>query len=152
MEVSNLKENKEIGTISFEVRIPMKKPKIFMKFFYVSFWKNIFIFGFKNFIFEENKNIYGNAFITSKSHWKNRAREWQRSCIQLCCHFAREWPKLHFFYIRLKQNNRLLKKFTIQLPTVDWATIKFSTILGVVLTKLWYCSSLYGSSKNMGTI
>ena len=39
MEVSNWKENKEIGTISFEVRIPMKKPKIFLEFFYVSFWK-----------------------------------------------------------------------------------------------------------------
>ena len=31
----------------------------------------IFIFGFNNFILEENKNIYGNAFIPSKSHWVN---------------------------------------------------------------------------------
>ena len=39
MEFINWKENKEVGTISFEVRIPMKKPKIFMEFFYVSFRK-----------------------------------------------------------------------------------------------------------------
>ena len=26
------------------------------------------IFGFNNFILEENKNIHGNAFIASKSH------------------------------------------------------------------------------------
>ena len=39
MEVINWKENKEVGTTCFEVRIPMKKPKIFMEFFYVSFRK-----------------------------------------------------------------------------------------------------------------
>ena len=70
MEVINWKENKEVGTICFEIRIPMKKPKIFMEFFYVSFQKYLFIFGFNNFILEENKNIYGNAFIALKSHWK----------------------------------------------------------------------------------
>ena len=58
----------EVGTICFDVRIPMKKPKIFMEFFYVSFQKKIFIFGFNNFILEEYKNIYENAFIPSKSH------------------------------------------------------------------------------------
>jgi hypothetical protein len=46
----------------------MNKPKIFMEFFYVSFQKKIFIFGFNNYILEENKNIYGNAVIPSKSH------------------------------------------------------------------------------------
>ena len=70
MEFINWKDNKEVGTISFEVRIPMKKPKIFMEFFYVRFRKIIFIFGFNNFILEANKNIYGNAVIPSKSHWK----------------------------------------------------------------------------------
>ena len=70
MEFINWKENKEIGAISFEVRISMKKPKIFMEFFYVSFLKWLFIFGFNNSIFEEHKNIYGNAFIPWKSHWK----------------------------------------------------------------------------------
>ena len=39
MEFINWKENKEVGTIYFEVRIPMKKPKILMEFFYGSFWK-----------------------------------------------------------------------------------------------------------------
>jgi hypothetical protein len=39
-----------------------------MEFFYVSFRKKIFIFGFNNFILEENKNIYENAVIPSKSH------------------------------------------------------------------------------------
>ena len=39
MEVINWKENKKVGTICFEVRIPMNKPKIFMEFFYVSFQK-----------------------------------------------------------------------------------------------------------------
>ena len=63
------KENKEVGTICFEIRIPMKKPKIFMEFFYVSFRKKLSIFGFSNFILEENKNIYGNTFIPWKSHW-----------------------------------------------------------------------------------
>ena len=29
------------------------------------------------------------------------------------------------FYILMKQNNWLLKKYTVQLRTVDWATIKF---------------------------
>ena len=37
----NWKENKEVGTICFEVRIPMKKPKIFLEFFYVSFQNKI---------------------------------------------------------------------------------------------------------------
>ena len=55
MEFINWKENKEVGTISFEIRIPMKKPKIFKEFFYVSFRKKRFIFGFNNFILEENK-------------------------------------------------------------------------------------------------
>ena len=35
----NWKENKEVGTISVEVRIQMKKTKIFMEFFYISFRK-----------------------------------------------------------------------------------------------------------------
>ena len=69
MEVINWKENKEVGTICFEVKFPMKKPKIFLEFFNVSFRKKLFIFGIDNFILEENKNIYGNAFIPSKSHW-----------------------------------------------------------------------------------
>ena len=69
MEVINWKENKEVGTICFEIRIPMKKPKIFMEFFYVSFQKKLSIFGFSNFILEENKNIYENTFIPWKSHW-----------------------------------------------------------------------------------
>ena len=41
-----------------------------MEFFYVSF---LFIFGFNNFILEDNKNIYGNAFIPLKKPLKNRA-------------------------------------------------------------------------------
>ena len=69
MEVIIWKENKEVGTICFEIRIPMKKPKIFMEFFYVSFWKKKSIFGFSNFIVEENKNIYGDTFIPWKSQW-----------------------------------------------------------------------------------
>jgi hypothetical protein len=39
MEVINIKENKEVGTICFEVRIPIKKPKISMEIFQVSFQK-----------------------------------------------------------------------------------------------------------------
>ena len=31
--------NKEVGTICFEIRIPMKKPKIFMEFFYLGIRK-----------------------------------------------------------------------------------------------------------------
>ena len=69
MEVIIWKENKEVGTICFEIRIPMKKTKIFLEFFYVSFRKKISIFGFSNSIMEENKNIYGNTFIPWKSHW-----------------------------------------------------------------------------------
>jgi hypothetical protein len=39
MEDINRKETKEVGTICFEVRIPMKKTKIFMEFFHVNFQK-----------------------------------------------------------------------------------------------------------------
>ena len=39
MEVINWKENKEVGTICFKIRIQMKKQKIYMEFFYVSFGK-----------------------------------------------------------------------------------------------------------------
>ena len=56
MEVINWKKNKEVSTICFEVRVPMKKQKIFMEF--------------NKFILEENKNIYGNILIPLKSHWK----------------------------------------------------------------------------------
>ena len=41
IEVINLKEDKEVGTTCFEVRIPMEKPKIFLEFFYESFQKKI---------------------------------------------------------------------------------------------------------------
>ena len=51
MEFINLKENKEVGTICFEIRIPMKKPKIFMEFFYfpknINIWIQQFYFGRK---------------------------------------------------------------------------------------------------------
>ena len=69
MEVINWKENREVGTICFEVRIPKKKTKIVMEFFYVSFSKKILIIGFNIFISEGNKNIYGNNIIPSKRHW-----------------------------------------------------------------------------------
>ena len=46
MEVINRKENKEVATICLEVRIPMKKPKIYMEFFHVSFQKQLSRFGF----------------------------------------------------------------------------------------------------------
>ena len=68
MGAINWKENKEVATTSLEVMILMKKPQIFLEFFYVYFWKKN-ILGLNNSILEENKNIYGNAFIPSKSHW-----------------------------------------------------------------------------------
>ena len=46
------KRIKEVGTICFEIRIPMKKPKIFTEFFYLSFQSK---FGFNNFILEKTK-------------------------------------------------------------------------------------------------
>ena len=42
MQVLNSKENKKVGTICFEMRIPMKKQKIKMEIFYVP--KQIFIY------------------------------------------------------------------------------------------------------------
>ena len=63
MEDINRKENKEVGTICFKVRIPMKKPKIFMESFHINFQKYLSRFGFNNFILEKNKNIYGIIFI-----------------------------------------------------------------------------------------
>ena len=42
--VINWKENKEVCTIYFELRISMKKPNIFMEFFYVSVQKQIIQF------------------------------------------------------------------------------------------------------------
>ena len=68
VEVSKWKENKEIGTISFQVRIPMKKPKIFLDSFYVSLQKQLLKFGFNNLSLEETKNIY-----TVKKSLKYRA-------------------------------------------------------------------------------
>ena len=63
MEVIKWKENKEVGAICFDVRIPMKKTKILFEFFYVSFWKKLFEFEFNNLILEKTKNIFGNTFI-----------------------------------------------------------------------------------------
>ena len=65
MEIINWKENKEVGTIYFEVRIPMEKPKNFQR----KFSKKNIVFGFNNFILEENKNIFGDIFIPSKGQW-----------------------------------------------------------------------------------
>ena len=48
----------------------MKKTKIFLEFFYVRFQINYLYLDLKIFILEENKNIYGNAFVPWKSHWK----------------------------------------------------------------------------------
>ena len=59
MEIIKLKENKVGSTICFEVRVPMKKPKIFMESFYVSF---------KNFILEEKEKK-----ISMETPLKNRA-------------------------------------------------------------------------------
>ena len=39
MEVINGKENKEVVTISFEIRISKNDPKMFIEFFYMSFQK-----------------------------------------------------------------------------------------------------------------
>ena len=44
-----------------------------MEFFYVSFQKELFRFGFNNFILEKTNNIYGNIFIPLKKPLKNRA-------------------------------------------------------------------------------
>ena len=55
MEVINWKENKEVGTICFEVRIPMKKN--ILEFFYVSLLKKPIIFGLNNFILEHFYSI-----------------------------------------------------------------------------------------------
>ena len=63
MEVINRKENKEVGTICFEVRISMKKPIIYMEFFHASFQKLLSRFGINNFILEKKKNINENIFI-----------------------------------------------------------------------------------------
>ena len=68
MEVLNWKENKNVGSICFEVRIPMKKTKIFMESFYVSLKKDTFIQWL------ENKNIYGNISYSFKWPVSNRAK------------------------------------------------------------------------------
>ena len=45
MEVINRKENKAVGTICLEVRIPIKKkPKIILEFFYLSFRRKYLCF------------------------------------------------------------------------------------------------------------
>ena len=72
LEVINWKENKQVGTICFEIRIPIKKPKIFMEFVYLSLQKWLFIFEFNNFILE--KKIYlWKHFYTMKKPLKHRA-------------------------------------------------------------------------------
>ena len=97
MEVINWKENKEVGTICFEVRIPMKKTKIFLEFLYISFRKKICIFGFNNFILEENKNMYGNAFIPLKSHWNIGLMKHANNALNISL-FTRVVGKLEFLY------------------------------------------------------
>ena len=61
MEVINWKENKEVGTICFEIKIPMKKNENVYGIFLGKFPK--IIIHINNFILEENKNIYGNTLI-----------------------------------------------------------------------------------------
>ena len=63
----------KVGTICFEVRIPIKNPENYNGFFYLcNFPQQIFIFGLNNFILEENKNIYGNiVFIPLKKALNN---------------------------------------------------------------------------------
>ena len=75
--VFNWEENKEVGTICFETRIPMKKPKILMEFFHESFWKSLFKFGFNNSILEKIKNIYGNTFTMKKPLKNTTIKLWK---------------------------------------------------------------------------
>ena len=63
MEVIIWKENKEVSTVCFEIRIPMKENKNIQGISK----KKKYIFGFSNFILEENKNIYGNTLYREKA-------------------------------------------------------------------------------------
>ena len=77
MEVINRKENKKIGTILFKVNgFQLKKPKILMEFFHVSFRKWLSKFGFKNLILEKEKNYIWKHFHTMKKPLRNRASKW----------------------------------------------------------------------------
>ena len=58
MEVINWKENKEVGTICFEIRIRMKTQKIAMDFFSIKIMS-----GFNNLILKATKN-----YLSSKHH------------------------------------------------------------------------------------
>ena len=83
MEFFNWKENKEVGTISFEVRIPMKKPKIFMEFFYVSFRKKNIYFWIQQFYFGRKQKYLWKRFYTIKKPLKNRAIYWSWKGVKL---------------------------------------------------------------------
>ena len=50
-------------------KVSNEKTKNIFGIFLRKFPEKKIILGFNNFISEENKNIYGNAFIPWKSHW-----------------------------------------------------------------------------------
>ena len=62
VEVINWKENKEVGTIYFEIRIPMKKPKIFLEFFCERFQNKILYLDL-TILFWKKTKIYLESFL-----------------------------------------------------------------------------------------
>ena len=64
VEIIIWKENKAVDTICIVVRIPKKN---IFKIFVHKFPKLRIIFGFKNYILEENKDMFGNGFFPQKT-------------------------------------------------------------------------------------
>ena len=74
MEVINWKENREVETICFEIRIPMKKPKNIYGIFLRQFPNIIIIYiWIQQFYFGRKQKYLRICFYTMKKQLKNRA-------------------------------------------------------------------------------
>ena len=73
IKVINWKENKEVGTICIQVRIPMKKPKIFLEFFSEVSKKIIIPNWIQKFYFGRKQKHIWERFYFIKRPVSNRA-------------------------------------------------------------------------------
>ena len=132
MEVINWKEKKEVGTICFEIRIPMKKWKIFMEFFYASFQKSLSIFGFNN--FGRKQKYLWKCFYTVKKPLKNRAY----SSINLAWRFEADFdfsrPWFSEIKVQIKRFSNVPKQFTYR--RIVWMNLSLIFIVFCINRKV----------------
>ena len=100
--------------------------------------KNIY-FWINNFILEENRNIYGNAVILSKSHWKIGLISWKRT------NFSGPINKLHTLTSKVPDNPHY--------SMVDGSIHKRAYLTKVFVSSYLVCphfwSTLFNSQSNV---